>query len=95
MVLQREASFEFDGEWLEQTEDYYLCEVDSDVITDAGWNELEQRVFTAQRWWSVGELQTTGEVVFPVGLAELLARLVGPPSDVAPGPTDRDDQALI
>lgn len=76
VVLQREARFEFDGEWLEQTEDYYLCEVDSATVTDAGWNELEQRVFTAQRWWSIEELQATSEVIFPADLDEVLARLV-------------------
>lgn len=76
VVLRREAEFEFDGEWLEQTEEYYLCEVDSDALTDAGWNELEQRVFTAQRWWSIDELRTTTEVVFPSDLADVLTRLV-------------------
>ncbi|SEP63672.1 NUDIX hydrolase [Microlunatus flavus] len=78
VVLRREADFEFDGEWLQQTEEYYLCEVDSDVLTDAGWNELEQRVFTAQRWWSIDELRTTTEVVFPSDLADVLTRLDDP-----------------
>lgn len=55
VVLQREAGFEFDGEWLEQTEDYYLCEVPTDALATGGWNELEQRVFTAQRWWSIDD----------------------------------------
>lgn len=76
VVLQREARFEFGGEWLEQTEDYYLCEVASDTVSDAGWNELEQRVFTAQRWWSVEELKATTEVVFPADLGQVLDRLL-------------------
>lgn len=78
VVLRREAEFEFDGEWLEQTEEYYLYQVDSDALTDAGWNELEQRVFTALRWWSIDELRTTSEVVFPSDLADVLTHLVEP-----------------
>ena len=76
VVLQREARFEFDGEWLDQTEDYYLCEVTTDALATGGWNELEQRVFTAQRWWSIDELRRTAEVVFPTDLAERLADLL-------------------
>lgn len=76
VVLQRETSFEFDGKWLEQVEDYYMCTVDTDAVATSGWNELERRVFTAQRWWSVAELSTTSEVVYPTGLGELLADLL-------------------
>lgn len=76
VVLRRETSFEFDGEWLEQVEDYYLCEVGTDSVATSGWNELERRVFTAQRWWPVDELRTTSEVVHPAGLGELLADLL-------------------
>ena len=47
-------------------------------LTDAGWNELEQRIFTAQRWWSIDELRTTTEVVFPTDLADVLTRLTDP-----------------
>lgn len=52
--------------------------MDSDALTDAGWNELERRVFTAQRWWSIDELRSTTEVVFPSDLADVLTRLVDP-----------------
>lgn len=76
VVLQRETSFEFNGEWLEQTEDYYLCQVDSDALETSGWDEIEQGVFTAQRWWSIAELEATSEVVYPNGLAGLLADLL-------------------
>ena len=76
VVLHRRASFEFDGQWLEQTEDYYLCEVSSDVLTTSGWNELERRVVTEQRWWPIGELAATDDLVYPEGLAHLLAGTV-------------------
>ncbi len=76
VVLQRETSFEFDGEWLEQTEDYYLCVVATDTLESAGWNDLERRVFSAQRWWTVDELKATSEIVHPIGLANLLTDLL-------------------
>ena len=76
MVVQPKASFEFDGEWLDQTEDYYLCRIATDAVATGGWNELEQRVFTAQRRLSVDELKETSEAVSPDDLAELLGELL-------------------
>lgn len=77
VVLRRQVAFEFDGEWLEQSEEYYLCRLSSADVVTAGWTELEQRVVSGYRWWSVPELLVTSEVVYPEGLAELLEGLPG------------------
>lgn len=38
-----------------------------------GWQPLEREFTDDMRWWSLAELQATGETVYPVGIAELLA----------------------
>ena len=76
VVLHRTATFAFDGRQYAQTEDFYFCRVDSGSVVTTGWTELERRAMTAHRWWTVAELATTDEVVYPEGLAALLARLL-------------------
>lgn len=79
VVLHRKTAFEFEGEWLEQAEDYYLCRVSSRAIATAGWTAQELRIISAHRWCSLAELQTTSELVYPEGLANLLATLIAEP----------------
>lgn len=76
VVLQREAAFAYDGLWLEQTEDYYGCRVAARDVVTTGWTELEQRAVTGFRWWTVPELRSTEDTVYPPGLADLVAELL-------------------
>lgn len=77
VILRRQVAFEFDGAWLEQSDEYYLCRLSSADVVTAGWTELEHRVVSGYRWWSIPELLVTSEVVYPEGLAELLEGLPG------------------
>jgi len=79
VVLQRESAFAYDGVWLEQTEEYYACRVDSADVVTTGWTEVEQRAITGVRWWTVPELRATSDVVYPLGLADLVQELLTPP----------------
>lgn len=89
VVLHRVAEFSFEGQDHRQTEDFYFCRVDSDVVVTSGWTELERRSMTEHRWWTVDELERTSDVVHPEQLAALLAGLLGPgPAEepLRPGP---------
>ncbi len=46
-----------------------------DVDTD-GQEELERSVITGHRWWTVDEMRTASDVIFPIGLAGLVSRLL-------------------
>ncbi|HJW40041.1 MAG TPA: NUDIX domain-containing protein [Rhizomicrobium sp.] len=42
-----------------------------DVVTD-GWTEQERAEISAYHWWSLAEIRTTAEKLYPVGLARFL-----------------------
>lgn len=91
VVLHRVAEFSFEGQDHRQTEDFYLCHVDSDAVVTTGWTELERRSVSEHRWWGVEELERTSDTVHPEQLAGLLAGLLyagpaaGPLSPGGPG----------
>lgn len=41
-----------------------------------GFTPLERDQISGHRWWSLGELQATTEIVFPLGFAAVFARLL-------------------
>lgn len=53
-------------------ERYFLVRAESTDICADGHTELERRVMTAYRWWTLDELRRTCETVFPEGLADLV-----------------------
>lgn len=64
--------FQFDNRWVEQTETFFLvsdsaAEPDLEV-TGARWREG----IRAYRWWTLEELGTTAEVVYPPDMAARL-----------------------
>jgi hypothetical protein len=41
-----------------------------------GVDDIERSVLIGERWWTVDELRASDAVVYPVGLADVLARLL-------------------
>ncbi|WP_375387886.1 NUDIX hydrolase [uncultured Amnibacterium sp.] len=72
-VARRSSVFRFDGRLIEQRELYFVARVEAFEATSAGWTPLEQRVLGEARWWTLDELRTTGDTVFPEHLADLVA----------------------
>ena len=70
------------GAWSFQGVDYwkedafYFLRVSEWAVSAADLTPLEREQLTGHRWWSVDELVGTAEIVFPRGLAALLARLI-------------------
>lgn len=77
VVMRRHASFEFEGDLVEQDEEYFFKRVDLFLPTTAKMDEIELRAHVEFRWWSVDELRETNEPVFPENLDELLDGLLG------------------
>jgi 8-oxo-dGTP pyrophosphatase MutT (NUDIX family) len=57
-------------------DDFFLCRIDSHQVDITGQTELERQLHNAHHWWTVAELATTTETVFPFQLTELLTDIV-------------------
>ncbi len=72
-VSRREVTFQLpDGEHVVAEERYFVIRVrDVDIRRD-GWSPLEVEVMTEHRWWSIDQLESTTETVWPEDLASIL-----------------------
>jgi 8-oxo-dGTP pyrophosphatase MutT (NUDIX family) len=75
-VWSREKQVSFPGEEILGRERYYLVRCGSPAISNANQLDSERRVYQRHRWWSLHNLRETAEIVYPVGLADLLAPLI-------------------
>ena len=70
---RRETSFTFGGLAFDQDETYFVVPTSRFEVRPTAWTELEARSVTGWRWWPQSELRSTGAVVYPHELADLLA----------------------
>jgi len=69
------------------TEDsFFFLRIASWEVSTAGFSEIEHELFEEHRWWSLAELASTSETVFPRELAPLVARLLA--GDVPADPVE-------
>jgi len=62
-----------DGEVIAGHETYFLVRAAAaSEINRDGWTRLETEIIAEHRWWSVAELKTTTETVYPVNLMAML-----------------------
>ncbi|MDU9394049.1 NUDIX hydrolase [Pseudomonas japonica] len=62
------------GEDVISMELYYSVRATSQQLSRDGWTAHEMKVMAAHRWWSVEELRSTTETVYPQQLLEMLER---------------------
>lgn len=70
VVHEREHTFPWDGRIIRQRERFYLVRVE--VHQPAPTIDLRPEGVTELRWWTLSELDRTGEVIVPPGLAQLV-----------------------
>lgn len=72
LIVRCRARFTYRGRFHDQDEWHFVARVDRPeaLISRAGDNEAE--AVAAHRWWSLPDLESTSEVVFPEGLAAAL-----------------------
>jgi 8-oxo-dGTP pyrophosphatase MutT (NUDIX family) len=81
VILERAVAFD-SGEWSvdgtlrAETNWYFFAQVATDHVDLSGQDEHELRDLLEHRWWAVDELTATRELVYPVGLADLVTRLL-------------------
>ncbi len=79
-VGQEVAELEFvlplhDGEYVMAEEHFFLVRVADQSLSRDHWTPLEIEVMTDHRWWSVEDLRSTSEKVFPETLVAILASI--------------------
>lgn len=62
-----------DGEYVMAEERFFLVRVADQSVSRDRWTPVEVEVMTDHRWWSVEELKSTSEAVFPETLVAILA----------------------
>ena len=74
-VLQRTVIFPTTtGERVEADERYFLVHVNDNCIDESGQGVSENKYMKTFRWWTLEELRTTSDKVFPDGLVEVIDR---------------------
>jgi len=75
-VAEREFAFHLhDGEYVMAEEHFFLVRVTAPSLSRDHWTPIEKEVITDHRWWSVEELTSTCEAVFPETLVAILASI--------------------
>ena len=65
-----------DGEVIAGHETYFVVRAAAaSEINRDGWTRLETEIIAEHRWWSVTELRTTSETVYPVNLLAMLEQV--------------------
>ncbi|CAI0806338.1 RNA pyrophosphohydrolase [Serratia proteamaculans] len=60
------------GEMVEAQEKFYVVRVRHREINTDRWSGEEKRVISEHHWWSIEELRTTDEIVYPENIVEIL-----------------------
>jgi len=77
-VAQREFILQLpDGEHVMADERFFAVRTDNPSVCRDGWSSLELEVMTDHRWWSMADLESTTDTVWPGNLAVLLRSLSG------------------
>lgn len=66
--------FEFEGELIENTDNFFHGRWDGEPRL-IGATETESAALTQARWWTLEDVENTGEPIFPRDLAEVMRRL--------------------
>jgi 8-oxo-dGTP pyrophosphatase MutT (NUDIX family) len=74
-VWQEITEFPFDGAWYRQQQEFFVLRVPAWEVDTTGFNEIERACVDGHRWWSVPELESTGERYYPSDLPTLLRTL--------------------
>lgn len=67
-----EAKLILKGEPTIMKEWYFVAHIQSSIISSANYTEEEKKFVGGHKWWSLAELKTTTETVYPVGLVKIL-----------------------
>ncbi|NIX77092.1 NUDIX hydrolase [Microvirga terricola] len=76
-VAEREFILQFsDGEHVIAEERFFVARTADNALSTESWTAEEVEVMADHRWWTLHELRTTAETVFPENMAKMVAGLV-------------------
>ncbi|MEV4042804.1 NUDIX domain-containing protein [Streptomyces sp. NPDC049744] len=70
-IAERRQDHPVGGRRVQQVEKYFLVRASSDALDAARATQTDN--IQASRWWSLDELRSTAETVYPLGLADVVA----------------------
>lgn len=82
IVATRVAEFDFDDKSYVQSESFFAVEVASFVPHAGGWDAIEKRFLLGHRWWTIEELTSTTERVYPIELAAVVQAVLDGPIEL-------------
>ena len=62
----------FQNSLLRSDEYYFVIRTPRFVVSESGWTEIENDVVEEHRWWSLEDLRSTDDTVYPPGLVEMI-----------------------
>lgn len=70
-------------------ENFILARTDTTALNRDGWTALEREVIQDMKWWTLDELRSSSETIFPTSLVQHLPGLLSgdipaPPLEIAP-----------
>lgn len=60
------------GETVFAVEQYFVVHAESQILSSSEWTLHETQVMADHHWWSAPKLRSTGELVWPEALVEML-----------------------
>ena len=75
-VYHASSTFEYEGGWVNNRDVFFLARWHGPMPTLTGVNELERKAMREVRWWTLDDLRSTRETVYPTGLADVLPTLL-------------------
>ena len=69
------AEFPFNDVWYRQEQEFFLVHAPGAVVDTSGFDQIERDTITSYRWWSIAELASAPEPVYPADLADVLRRV--------------------
>jgi 8-oxo-dGTP pyrophosphatase MutT (NUDIX family) len=73
-LAERSQNHAVAGREVHQIEQYFLAHLTPADIDPAGATQTDN--IRAHRWWTLNELRTTHETVYPIGLADLITNFL-------------------
>jgi 8-oxo-dGTP diphosphatase len=81
-IARRIATFQTpDGDTVQADERYFLIRTSNPQLSDERWTQLEHEVMTESRWWSLADLRSTEEQIWPDNLIAILVKAGVSPAD--------------
>jgi 8-oxo-dGTP pyrophosphatase MutT (NUDIX family) len=85
VVRRRVVDLRFADGPVRQDEHFFTISAAEFVPDDRNWTELERATTAEHRWWSVEELRSASDAVFPEDLSSLLEELISARNGAATG----------